>query len=149
MPKKITLIATILIILSVTVLSACSAKSKTTKYDAVAQCLTEKGVVFYGAFWCSHCADQKKAFGDSMQYINYVECDARGENAKPEECEKAGVQSFPTWFFPGQGNSTGAMPVEDLAKKANCESALLVTGEETQQTSVVVPEQASQQPAQP
>jgi glutaredoxin len=135
MPKKITLIAITLIILSIAVLTACEAKPKSTKYDALAQCLTEKGVVFYGAYWCPHCLDQKKAFGDSMKYITYVECDARGENAKPEECQKAGVTSYPTWFFPGQGNSTGAMQLEDLAKKANCESALLITGEETQQTA--------------
>ena len=32
--------------------------------DALAQCLTAKGVKMYGAYWCSHCQNQKKAFGD-------------------------------------------------------------------------------------
>jgi thiol-disulfide isomerase/thioredoxin len=145
MTKKNTLIAATLIILSTAVLTACGTDTKVdTKYDALAQCLTEKGVVFYGAYWCPHCLDQKKMFGDSMKYVNYVECDARGENAKPEECQKAGVENYPTWTFPGQEKLKGAHPLEELAKKANCESALLVTGEETQQTA-----QVSQQPAQP
>lgn len=33
------------------------------KYDDFAKCLSEKGVKFYGAFWCSHCANQKAMFG--------------------------------------------------------------------------------------
>ena len=43
-----------------------------TKYDGVAQCLTEKGVKFYGAFWCPHCQNQKKMFGRSARLLPYV-----------------------------------------------------------------------------
>jgi thiol-disulfide isomerase/thioredoxin len=31
--------------------------------DEFAECLKSKGAVFYGAFWCPHCQDQKKLFG--------------------------------------------------------------------------------------
>ena len=31
-------------------------------HDALAKCLTEKGVTFYGAFWCSHCKRQKESY---------------------------------------------------------------------------------------
>ena len=29
------------------------------KLDGFANCLKEKGTIFYGAFWCSHCQNQK------------------------------------------------------------------------------------------
>jgi glutaredoxin len=109
--------------LMITILAACGPKGSTSgtgKYTEIAKCLTEKGVKFYGAFWCPHCADQKKILGDDMKYINYVECDPKGENAKAEECQKAGVERYPTWFFPGQGLEVGVHTPEDLAKKANC-----------------------------
>ena len=28
----------------------------------------------YGAYWCPHCQAQKKVFGESFQYVPYVEC---------------------------------------------------------------------------
>src|SRR3989344_9366604 len=37
-------------------------------YDTFAQCLTEKGAIFYGTFWCPHCKDQKELFGNSIKY---------------------------------------------------------------------------------
>ena len=63
-------------------------------YDSFAKCLTEKGAVMYGAVWCAHCKDQKKAFGDSFQYIKYVECT---ENTKL--CLDDGVNGYPTWII--------------------------------------------------
>ena len=35
------------------------------KLDGFAQCLKDKGAIFYGAFWCPHCQNQKKMFGRS------------------------------------------------------------------------------------
>ncbi len=40
--------------------SIVSSKSDPKKYDAFAQYLKDKGAVFYSAFWCPHCQDQKK-----------------------------------------------------------------------------------------
>jgi len=101
------------------VLSACG-EVQDGKYAAIAQCLTSKGVKFYGAYWCSHCAEQKKILGSDMRYINYVECDPGGQNSKRDECVAAGVQSYPSWFFPGQGLSVGVQDPVELAQKANC-----------------------------
>ena len=39
---------------------------KPGKYDAFAQCLKTQGVLFYGAFWCPHCQNQKALFGFSV-----------------------------------------------------------------------------------
>ncbi|MBU2561430.1 MAG: hypothetical protein KKD17_03965 [Nanoarchaeota archaeon] len=66
-------------------------------YSGLAQCLTEKGAVMYGTYWCSHCKAQKADFGDSFQYINYVEC-----TEEPDACTQAGIRGFPSWTFDSQ-----------------------------------------------
>ncbi len=120
-------------ILSIALLAACTKTDpQSSPYAPIAQCLTEKGVKFYGAYWCPHCADQKKLFGDAMAYVTYVECDAKGENGNPEACKAAGVNRYPTWAFPGQENITGVHTPEDLAKKANCEVTTATTATDTQ-----------------
>jgi hypothetical protein len=65
----------------------------TADKDAFAKCLTEKGWVMYGAEWCSHCKEQKALFGDSFQYIKYVECP---DNV--QLCLNKGVNGYPTWI---------------------------------------------------
>lgn len=109
------------------------------QYATIAQCLTDKGVKMYGAFWCPHCEDQKKKFGADFRYITYVECDPRGENADREACVEAGVERYPTWIFPGQEPLIGANEPEVLAQKANCEVPEATTEES--------PEAESSEPA--
>ena len=65
----------------------------TADKDAFAKCLTDKGWTMYGAVWCPHCQDQKKAFGDSFKYIKYVECP---DNI--QLCTDKGVNGYPTWI---------------------------------------------------
>ncbi|MBU0668355.1 hypothetical protein KJ951_01210 [Patescibacteria group bacterium] len=115
-------------ILIIVFLAGCNAQPKDGKYAVMAQCLTEKGVKNYGAFWCSNCANQKKMFGDDFRYITYIECDPRGENGDPEACSKAGIDRYPTWIFPGQEPMIGTTDPEVLGKKANCELTANATG---------------------
>ncbi|KAL3795548.1 hypothetical protein HJC23_009261 [Cyclotella cryptica] len=62
----------------------------------------------YGAFWCSHCYDQKQALGyQAMQSIRYVECDREGYKNQRELCRERDVPGYPTWeiggeLFPGE-----------------------------------------------
>lgn len=62
----------------------------------------------FGAFWCSHCYDQKQAFGyEAMQSIPYIECDREGYNNKRALCKEQDVPGYPTWeiggeLFPGE-----------------------------------------------
>ncbi len=91
------------------------------KYDDFAKCLTESGTKMYGAYWCSHCAAQKKLFGSSVKYIPYVECDPRGDNADKAACDAAGVKGFPTWVFPDGTRSEGETSLRQLSIKTNCE----------------------------
>ncbi len=85
------------------------------EYDTFAQCLTEKGVKMYGTEWCSHCQNQKKDFGNSFQYINYIDCDKRGD-----QCLKEGVQGYPTWIIEGE-KYPGEQPLPRLATLSGCE----------------------------
>ena len=72
--------------------------------DAFAQCLSERGVVMYGADWCPHCQNEKKAFGDSFRLVSYVECPD-----DPKRCLAAGIAGYPTWIFPASpARSAGA-----------------------------------------
>jgi len=90
------------------------------KYDQLATCLTEKKVVFYGAFWCPHCQATKKAFGKSAKLLPYVECSTPDGNAQQQVCTDAGIKSYPTWIFPDGSQLSGEQSMEALAEKATC-----------------------------
>ena len=90
-----------------------------SQYDDFAKCLTEKGATFYGTYWCSHCANQKKLFGSSLKYINYIECDPKGENAKPEICKQNGIRGYPTWIINGR-HYEGEQSLQQLSSLTEC-----------------------------
>ena len=47
--------------------------------EALAKRLREAGAKMYGAFWCTHCYDQKQTFGmGAMKDFPYVECYPEG-----------------------------------------------------------------------
>jgi len=90
------------------------------QYDEQAKCLTQKGVKMYGAYWCSHCTTQKKMWGDSFEYIDYVECAVPGSDEQLAVCTEAGINSYPTWVFSGEEKVEGEMTIEQLTEKTGC-----------------------------
>ncbi len=121
---KTLLIIVICVVAAVGGLIALSRKAATGpgQYDSLAQCLTEKGVKFYGAYWCPHCAEQKRLFGKSMSYITYIECGVPGnQRGMTQACEEAKIESYPTWIFPDGTRMTGEQFPQKLAEKAGCE----------------------------
>lgn len=100
MNRQSKIIIGIAVLLSVAVISFAIINSNLTgvtengKYDAFAQCLTDKGAVMYGAEWCAHCKEQKAEFGGSFKYIKYVECP---DNT--QLCIDRGIQGYPTWLI--------------------------------------------------
>ncbi|MGL5510471.1 MAG: vitamin K epoxide reductase family protein [Microcoleaceae cyanobacterium] len=83
---------------------------------ALAKHLKQIGAKEYGAFWCPHCHDQKQLFGkEAFAQIDYVECDPKGVNPRPELCRAAKIEGFPTWEIKGQFYS-GAQSLEKLSK---------------------------------
>ena len=90
-----------------------------SKYDGFAQCITNSGAKFYGAFWCPHCAEQKDLFGTSVKYLPYIECSTPDGNSQLPICTSAGITGYPTWVFPD--NSRGSvMSLQELSQKTNC-----------------------------
>jgi glutaredoxin len=116
-------IAVIVLIVGAIALVNRQAKTEETGVQApLAQCLTDKGVKMYGAYWCPHCAKQKKLFGGAFSKVTYVECGVPGESShqQTKACDDAKIQSYPTWIFPDGSRVTGEQELESLAKKAGC-----------------------------
>lgn len=90
------------------------------QYDTFAQCLTEKKVVFYGAFWCSHCQSQKKLFGSSIKFVDYVECSTPDGRGQLQICKDRKIESYPTWEFADGSRLTGEISLQQLADKTSC-----------------------------
>jgi hypothetical protein len=90
------------------------------KETGLAKCLTAGGAKFFGAYWCPHCAEQKKLLGDTLSLITYVECDAKGTNPNPEACKAAGIQGYPTWKMAGKQDLTGSQSFTQLAAWSGC-----------------------------
>ena len=128
--NKQTLISVIVIavavIIGLVILQRASIKEagKPGQYDALASCLGEAGATFYGAFWCPHCNNQKKAFGKSEEFLPYVECSTPDGNGQTQVCIDNQIQSYPTWIFADGTRLTGEQTPKALAEKTSCEATL-------------------------
>ncbi len=89
--------------------------AKGTGLDGFARCLASKDAVMYGAYWCPHCQNQKRLFGDSFRYVRYVEC-----ASNPKECTDAGVDGFPTWIIGNGPKLVGEQSLAALATATDC-----------------------------
>lgn len=69
---------------------------------ALARHLAAIGAKNYGAYWCPHCHEQKELFGQqAFALIDYVECDPKGKNPRPQLCKEAEIRGYPTWQIKG------------------------------------------------
>jgi hypothetical protein len=98
------------------VLTACGNASGP---EAIARCLTDKGVRMYGAFWCSHCAQQKAELGDAFRFVTYVEC-SNSDYSQNQTCKDALIEGYPTWVFPDESRLQGEQTLSALQAKAGC-----------------------------
>lgn len=66
--------------------------------------LEKVGAKMYGAYWCSHCYNQKQEFGKEAfdEHIKYVECDKEGTDSQYGMCRKRDVPGYPTWEIGGK-----------------------------------------------
>lgn len=85
-----------------------------------ATCLKDRGAVFYGAFWCSHCQSQKALFGKSAKYLPYVECSTPDGQGQLEVCTAKGIQGYPTWTFADGSIEAGELTLDRLSEKTGC-----------------------------
>ncbi|GBE20230.1 MAG TPA: hypothetical protein ENG87_00585 [Candidatus Pacearchaeota archaeon] len=84
-------------------------------FDNLAICLKANNVKMYGAEWCGYCKKQKALFGDSFQYIDYVDCDKNRETCSAER-----ISGYPTWEIGGQKYS-GVQSLRRLSELSGCE----------------------------
>lgn len=88
--------------------------------DGFASCLKDKGAVFYGAFWCPHCQNEKSLFGRSARLLPYVECSTPDGQGQLDICKQKKVETYPTWEFSDGTRETGEVPLATLADKTGC-----------------------------
>lgn len=94
--------------------------SKPGKLDTFASCIKDSGTIFYGAFWCQHCQNQKALFGSSAKFLPYVECSTPdGRNQLPI-CTEAKVTGYPTWEFADGSRESGEVPLKRLSEATGC-----------------------------
>ncbi len=90
------------------------------KYDVFAKCIANTSTTFYGAFWCPHCHDQKNEFGDSAQYLPYVECSLPDALGQTQICIDENIKEYPTWQLPDGSRAVGLQTLQELAAKTGC-----------------------------
>lgn len=85
------------------------------EYDEFAQCLADKDVKMYGAYWCSACAEQKAIFGKSFKYADYIEC-----TEDEALCNSKSIKSYPTWIINDSQQLSGVQSLDTLARLSGC-----------------------------
>ncbi|HJN62496.1 MAG TPA: hypothetical protein QGH92_02835 [Candidatus Parcubacteria bacterium] len=96
-------------------------ESKPGELDEFAQCLKEQGVIFYGAFWCPHCQDQKKMFGKSQKFLPYIECSTPDGRRQTGECKEKEIEVYPTWEFSDGSREPRVLSLKHLSEKTDCQ----------------------------
>lgn len=123
MNRKLIIAAIVFVVLfgaGIFFLSGKGSSTVSNKLDSFAQCLKDKGIIFYGAFWCPHCQNTKAEFGSSAKLLPYVECSTPDGQGQLDVCKQKGIVSYPTWTFPDGSKLEGEVSLTDLAKKSSC-----------------------------
>lgn len=119
-PKKFIWIAIVAVIVIIALIVVFS-RSGDGQYDSFAQCISDSGAKFYGAWWCPHCNSQKKEFGSSAKYLPYIECSTKDGKSQLQVCTDAGIDGYPTWEFADGTRLSGEVSMQVLASKTGCE----------------------------
>ena len=78
----------------------------------LAEHLRRQGFVFYGAWWCPACRQQKSLFGQpAAQRLPYLECEKGA--AGQQRCSQVGIRAYPTWIKGGERRE-GMLTLEEL-----------------------------------
>ncbi len=83
--------------------------------EALAKCLTQKGIYLYGTINCPNCEVQKEKFGEAVKEIVYINCFEQKSNCTRYEKQKI----YPFW---GMEDTVivGPIPLDKLKEKTNC-----------------------------
>ena len=92
-----------------------------TNLSPFASCLKDKGVLFYGAYWCEYCKKKKAMFGTAVKDLPYIECSSPDGQSQLPICVQNKIESYPTWVFKDGTRMSGEIPLKTLAEKSGCE----------------------------
>lgn len=76
-----------------------------------ARCISSK-TTLYVSTGCTACAHQESLFGDTLKYLNVVDC-----ALEPEKCSD--IYAVPTWKFNGQ-KEAGVKSLDELKELTGC-----------------------------
>jgi glutaredoxin len=96
------------------------AAASTPDPEALAQCVSDSGAVFYGAHWCPYCKRQRDVFQGHAERLAYVECSEPGQRKQTAECRQAGIRSYPTWELADGTRLRGMLSLDKLADATGC-----------------------------
>eukprot|EP01095_Lingulamoeba_sp_RSL-Kostka_P016758 TRINITY_DN831_c0_g1_i1.p1 TRINITY_DN831_c0_g1~~TRINITY_DN831_c0_g1_i1.p1 ORF type:complete len:287 (-),score=57.00 TRINITY_DN831_c0_g1_i1:106-966(-) len=86
--------------------------------DNFAKCISENGWKMIGSGSCGWCQRQKKLFGDTFKYINFIDCDA-------VDCTDYNLEGYPTWVKiideVEKARSSGFISIESLKIITDCD----------------------------
>lgn len=119
--KSILIWSVVVIIIVAGILFLVQTNSKPGKLDQFAQCLKDKGAVFYGAFWCSHCQNQKAMLGKSAEFLPYIECSTPDGKGQLAICKEKNITAYPTWEFTDGSRELGEVSLQKLSEKTGCQ----------------------------
>ena len=91
-----------------------------SKLDSFAQCIKDKQIIFYGAFWCPHCQRTKAMFGTAATLLPYVECSTPDGKGQTQICIDKKIQSYPTWMKPDGSSINGEHTLSELSQFSGC-----------------------------
>ena len=87
--------------------------ASTAEQKALSLQLKNGGALFYGAWWCPACHQQKMLFGaEAVATLPYVECDKT--EADHQRCNAADIKAYPTWVLKDKPRLVGVQSLEEL-----------------------------------
>ncbi len=101
-----------------------SEHQKYLKLSEFAKCVKTSGALFYGAFWCPHCQNEKSLFSTFFESaekdLPYVECSTPDSNGQLQVCKDQGIAGYPTWKFADGSSQEGELTLQELSDKTSC-----------------------------
>ena len=95
-------------------------RNSTDEQQSLSDHLRQQGALFYGAWWCPACFQQKNLFGEEAgNRLPYVECDK--DDAGRERCAAAEIRAYPTWEMEGKARLEGVQSLEELKRWSDFE----------------------------
>ena len=100
----------LIFILALFVVSGCA----TQEIDkATAECIASKSTL-YVRTGCPYCEEQKNLFGESVEYLNVIDC-----MEEPAVCATEAIAVVPTWVIDGE-KIVGVQSIAKLKELTGC-----------------------------